>query len=363
MSKEGLSIYGYIALISSSILGVVVISLPKIATESAQDGALLATVLASVLSIIFAISIALLGKRFRDKIQVEYIISILGKPLGMVFGLVTIVYFILLSSVALRGFSDALKGLLLHNTPLEIIMISMLLTAVYLCLNGIGSIAKMSELFLPIIFIALILVIGLSLSNFNYVRFRPLLTPSIPLAIKGTANIMPAFLGYEIIFVLIPFYKKERKVLTGTFIGILVPSILYVLLVSLSVGVFGIKPTQQINYPTITLARKINFPGAFAERFDIFFVILWILAAFTSIANFLYVSSLSAVRLFSLRNYQPFIYLIAPIVYIFAIFPQNLPEIRLINTYIGYLGLGISLFFTLLMMIIWIMGKRREKNV
>ncbi|HZJ58223.1 MAG TPA: endospore germination permease [Clostridia bacterium] len=352
----------YISLISTTILGVIVISLPKIAAESAQEGALLSTFLAGVLVAIFAVSMNILGRRFQKKTVIEYLVSLLGKPLGKFLGVILIIYFMFSTSLVLRGFSDALKGLLLHSTPLEVIMVSMLFTAVYLSLNGINAIAKISELFLPIIILSLILVIGLSINSFSYVRLRPVLFPPLWRTVKGMPNVITAFLGYEIILLIIPFVERKKADIPRTLIGIAIPTVLYILLVIMAVGAFGLRPSQQINYPTIALARIINFPGAFADRFDIFFVILWILAAFTSVANLLYISSLSTVRLFGLRNYQTFIYILTPIVYMLAILPQDLPEIRKVNTYVGYLGAGISMLVVGLLIFALVFGKKEHEN-
>lgn len=359
---DRLSNFQYSSLISSTIIGVIVISLPKLAATSAKEGAVLSTILCGILTIIIAICITILGKRFYKSTLIEYSSLLLGKILGKLFGFVVILYFIVHTSAILRNFSDALKGLLLENTPLEVIMISMLFTIVYLILNGINGIAKWSELFLPIIIISLLLVTGFSITNFSLVRFRPMLTPSFICTIRGIPSLITAFQGYEIIFLIIPFMHSREKTIPYTIIGVGVPVVLYILLVAMAIGVFGLKTTQQLNYATITLAEEISFPNAFAERFDIFFVILWILAAFTTIANFFYMSSLATVRLLGLRNYQPIIYLLTPVVYILAILPQNLLEIRIVIALVGYFGLGISAFAIGLLILALILGKTEREN-
>ena len=131
----------YIALISSTIMGVIAISLPNIAIESAHEGALLSTLMAGILATIFAVIMNILGNRFPKKTIVEYLVTLLGKSLGKLLGLILIIYFLSTTALILRVFSDALKAAI-TNTPLEVIMISMLLTAVYLCLNGINGITN-----------------------------------------------------------------------------------------------------------------------------------------------------------------------------------------------------------------------------
>ncbi|NLJ40633.1 MAG: endospore germination permease [Clostridiales bacterium] len=361
--SDRLSNYQYSALIISTIIGVVVIGLPRLAGKAAGKGALLATFLGGILAVIMAALIALLGRRYKDKTIIEYSVILLGKIPGKLMGALILLYFVLATSIILRSFSDALKGLLLKNTPLEIIMITMLLTSIYLALNGVSTIAKLSELFLPIIVLSLLLVIGLSISNFDYIRFMPVLTPAMIPVVKGIPDLMTAFQGYEIIFLVIPFMYSHKKIIPFTILGVGIPVILYTLLVGISVGVLGLKAIEQLNYPAVTLAEKINFPGGFAERFDIFFVFLWILAAFSSQANFFYMASLTTVRIFGLTNYQPFIYLLAPIVYILAILPQNLIEMQAVTKYTGYMGIGISILTVALLLLTLASKKGRSRDV
>ena len=296
----------YIALISSTIMGVIVISLPNIAIESAHEGALLSTIMASILATIFAVSMNILGNRFPKKTIIEYLVSLMGKPLGKSLGFILIIYFTSTTAVILRVFSDALKGLLLHNTPLEVIMISMLLTVVYLCLNGINGITKLSELFLPIIILSLLLVIGLSASNFNFVRLRPVLLPSLWQSIKAIPNLASVFLGYEIILVVTPFVARNKSTIPNTLIGIGIPSVLYILLVIMAIGVLvETNPTDELSHHYV--GQKNKFSRCICGKIRYLLCNALDSAAFISVANFFYISSLSIVRLFTLRNYQPFV--------------------------------------------------------
>ena len=186
----------------------------------------------------------------------------------------------------------------------------MLLTTIYMVSNGINGIAKVSELFLPIIILSLLLVIGLSANNVKFMNLRPTLTPAFGQAIKGIPDMVLAFQGFEIIFLIMPFVHDHKKAIPYTIVGVGIPTILYTMVVAMTIGTFGLQTTQKLNYPTIILAEVISFPGAFAERFDIFIAVLWILAAFTTIANLFYMSSLTTVRLLGLRHYKPFMYII-----------------------------------------------------
>jgi len=107
------------------------------------------------------------------------------------------------------------------------------------------------------------------------------------------------------------------------------------------VGTAGVEAVARSLYPTIQLARYIKFPGGFAERFDIFFMVFWMLGAYTTVSTFVYLSSVSITKLLGLRNYKPFILLIVPVIYVLALLPQNIKEINIFSQYVSYIGLAL----------------------
>ncbi|MDD4679610.1 MAG: GerAB/ArcD/ProY family transporter, partial [Clostridia bacterium] len=116
--QKGLSNFQVSALVTLSAVGMIIISIPRIAAEQAGIDGALAVFLAGILSIILAGVIITLSKRFPTKTVIEYSQEILGKLFGKVYGIILVLYSITVLSYILRGFADALKVLLLPRTPL-----------------------------------------------------------------------------------------------------------------------------------------------------------------------------------------------------------------------------------------------------
>ena len=91
--QDKLSNIQYSSLITSTIIGVVVIRLPRLAVASAGVGAVLATFNSGVLATVIAVAIAILGKRFYNQTIMEYSSLILGKVLGKLFGALIALFF------------------------------------------------------------------------------------------------------------------------------------------------------------------------------------------------------------------------------------------------------------------------------
>lgn len=362
MKQDYLSPIQIAMLVSSAIIGVVVLSLPRLAAQAAQSSAILSVFLAGIMAMVFTIIASYLGKNFPHQTIMEYSVNILGRIPGKLLGLLIMTYLVITSGITLRVFGDTLKAFMLEKTPLEFIMIAMLIVVVYLIHNGIGAIAKICESFLPIVVIVLILVVVLNYQGFEISHLRPMLHSGLMPALKGIPQLITAYLGFEIVFFVIPFMQKPEKIIPYAVAGIALPTLIYTGLVAICIGIFGLELTQKMLAPIITLARAIAFPGAFIERFDIFFGILWILGAFTSIAVYFYMASLSVTRLFGLRNFRPFIFMLLPFSYIIAISSQNVYQISWMLEIIGYVGLVIVSIPIFLLLFFWITGKGGKKH-
>jgi len=354
--QDKLSNLQILILISSTIIGVGVLSLPRSATEKVLVDGGLATFLAGMVAVLLTLVLTLLSYRFPQKTIVEFSGLLIGRVPAFFFVLLIIGYTTIVSGVVLRIFADSLKILLLENTPLEIIMVTMLILVIYLIQNGISAIAKICETFFPLIIVALGLVILLNYPEFRPIELRPMLSKGVLPVLKGLPNLLLSFLGFEIVLFLFPFVKeiKPKKTMIFTLVGTLIPTIVYTFLVFVAIGVYGVNTITKLTYPTVSLAKNIHFPGDFAERFDIFFMIFWILAAFTSLAVYYYISIFATARLFRLRNYRPFIFILLPGIYLLGILPQNLIHIERLaqlSTYMGSAVIGISLLLYLIALI------------
>lgn len=336
-----LSTYQCTAMITVSIIGVIILTLPRLATDQVGVDGGIATFAAGIIHLTLFVVMALLCQRFPRHTMIEFSHIILGRFLGKLYGILFTLYCILVSGVVLRTFADALKILLLQRTPLEFIMLSMLLTALLLVQNGISSISKISELFLPLIVLSILLLLALNIPDVELMHLRPSLSRGIEPYVRAIPRLFLVYLGYEVVYFLLPFMREPKKVMIAGIAGVSIPIFIYTMLVFTALTVFGVKPTSTMMYPTVILARRLLFPGAFAERFDIFFIIFWILAAFTTLGIFLYLSSIASTRLLGLRNYKPFSLLITPFVYQIAILPQNVNHIDQLAMAAGYTGAAV----------------------
>ena len=338
---KGLTGFQVCAIVTLSVIGISVMFIPQRATHSSGVDGVLVTFIAGILSIVLAGMIILVSNQFPNKTIIKYSRQILGKHLGFMYDAIFVVYTLLASSYVLRGFADVIKIVLLPRTPLEVIMISMLLLILYCVQGGIAVIARICELFIIPILLVIFFTMFFNISEVELYRYRDTLSNGFDPILKGVTSVTISYLGYEILFFLIPFMYNKKKALISGLAGMISPIIVYTGLVFLSIGIIGALPTSELIYPTIHLARQIGVQ--FIERFDIFFIVFWILAVFTNLIVYIYMAAISLTRILHLRNYKPFISILIPVCYIIAILPQNVVQINLLADMVNYGGIFIVL--------------------
>jgi hypothetical protein len=90
---------------------------------------------------------------------------------------------------------------------------------------------------------------------------------------------------------------------------------------------FAKEHTKQLIWPTITLIRSIVIPGAFVERWEGLVMALWVLFYFTTFVNMYYFSGDIIKDVFHLHDIKLSSMIMAPIIYLIAMYPQNIAEV------------------------------------
>jgi spore germination protein len=349
-------------LVSSAIVGATIIYLPRILTKELGSAGFLVILAGGGFAALVALIATALSKRFPEETIVEYSSRIIGKFLSKVLGFAYLAYFIMIAAFVNRFFSDALKVFFLEKTPVEVISISMFLVVVYLVQHGINPIARIGEAFLPPTVLIFIIVIIVSAQNFQIERLYPAFQIGITPILKAVPKTLLSFLGFEILLFVCPYMKSPSKVTKYGLVGLAIPTVMYFFLATATIAGLGVDTTGYVLFPVLTLTRSVEFPGGFGERFDLFFLAFWILAAYTSIVTLFYLASLTVTRTLNLRNYKPFVYLLLPIIYLVSILPPNLAEVEKWLGYSGYLGAFLVVFVPFLLLLLAVIFKKGGKD-
>jgi spore germination protein len=181
--------------------------------------------------------------------------------------------------------SDFVNIHLLQKTPLMVIAAMVMLTVIFIARGGVEMLARMTELYLPLLFIVVLTLPLLTAKEFEFRYYKPIFETGISGVLQGGY----LALSYVCEIMLLPFFlpRKTFRLRSGL-IGMGVGVFFLTLLIALNIITLGPHIASRFMYPNIELIRQIRITD-FLDRFDIAIVSIWLPSIITKIGYLLYI--------------------------------------------------------------------------
>lgn len=339
-SNERISIRQLQILLILTLFSSVSLILPRITTEIADQNGWLLVIGATCLLILYGYIITTLGKMFPDKTIVEYSSDIISRPLGILLSLALVIKLIIFVSFEIRLFGELVKQTLLNTTPIEIIMIVMMFTVVYLTRKGYEARARIGELIVFLALIPIIIVLLFALPEIKLDRLAPFFTLEYKDFFIGSLWISIMMTGVELLYIAIPYLRKPKYVTKAVVQSIIFVGVLSLIIDVITIGVFGPSETARQIWPVMTIMQVIELPGAFIARQDALMMSFWILTTFALINCYIFFISILLSRIFRTQKANWLNLMVLPIIYVISLIPNNVPQtFQMMRTMIKYTGI------------------------
>ena len=175
----------------------------------------------------------------------------------------------------------------------------------------------------------------------------------------GIITLSTMFQGYFIMMMVIPAMCKPERAMRSSIWAMLITGVLYILIVTATVSVFGAEETKKLLWPTLELAKATSLPANVLERLDAVFLAVWVTAVFTSLFSCYYFTIYSISKLFRLADHGMMSFFILPILFVLAMLPQSLVQLNEVNSLISKFGLLITIVYPGVLLIIAMLRKKR----
>lgn len=345
----------------TTIIGVGILSLPRnVAEKAGTDGWILIILGGITACILTTISVKLVNM-FTNKTIVEFGRELITTPVSNVVSIILFTYFVIFSAFEVRIFAEVVKMFLLDDTPTEIIIISMLFVSAYLVRGGIEGLARMAELILPIVIIPVFLLLLSLLPDLDFTNLLPIFRTNPLDIIKSVHITFFSFMGYELILLFSAYVKDTENLMKFNILSILIATFVYIAFFVVVLSRFGENETKRLLWPTLSLMKTIDLPGAFIENIEGIVMGLWVLSVFTSLSPFYYSAALILCKLFRLREHKYFVLPIMPIIYILSLVPDNIASAYdLMEKFTNYLGTFVVIIIPIVYLIVALIRKREK---
>lgn len=315
LDKEKISGLQMALLLYPTILATGFLTLPSATAYYAQNDLWMTGILSAFLGILAVYIATKLHELFPGKTIIEQSELILGVLPGKVIGSLFFLFWIQVSGIIVRMYTEFVAGQFLFKTPSLLIISLMVLLASFAVRGGIEVMARCAVIFTPIFIVSLILLL-LLIPALDIHNLFPVLSHGILPVLQATA--LPQAWVSELFCMsfLLPSMTAPasgRKWGNITLAAILL-SIIYVNLISL----FLLGPdTANKTYPILVTFRYISVYGIF-ENLESLLLAMWIVGNFIKICVFLYATVVSFTQVLRLSDYRPVVFPLGILTIVFS---------------------------------------------
>ncbi len=278
--------------------------------------------LAVALTGVFVVSLVL--KKSPGNTIIEITEQACGPVIGIALNLVTVVFFMSVSSLFIREFSEALIIAALPSTPISVISTSYIIVGLLGAYLGIEALARTARLTYLYVMGGIAVLLLALIPQWNVNDLFPIFGMG-PLNVFGLGTYSTAAVT-EVIFaaVLVQAFGGAEKFGKIGARSMLIGFAFLMALMATMVMTLGRNASSEATLPFYNLSRDI-YLGRFFQRVEALFVIIWSLIGGLKIALTLYGASVALARTLKLPDYRPLIWPLGLSVFITSLLPLDLP--------------------------------------
>lgn len=327
------------------VISHIILEFPNVIIRSTLSASVLNIVYITAIALIFFLLVAKLLKPFNGN-NILYVAEYVGgKPLKIILSSIYVCYFVFISSLIIRGFSETLKVVYFPKANTVFLIGSFIIAATLAVILGYRNIIKVNTLLVPIILFTMIIVFFSSLKSFDTSRLFPILGKCAQETfVNGITNIYTLG-GLIYIFLVGPSLKNIKDFKKVGILSIILSASYLLLSVSSTLMLFPFLNTGNDVLSVYLSTRTIHF-GNFLPRSDTIFMFVWIFNFLLYLCVvLLYISKVCK------ENFKPKNQNIVPIIsaiaiFILALMPQNATQIIFLKNVV-YKNLALFIVFIL----------------
>lgn len=316
MENDKISINQVVKIFTVAISASIIRLVPSVLSIMSKQASWVAPIVAIIFNVIDMYIVTKLFTKPKYNKKCENINDVFEQVYGKFFSKILIVIYIIwlfiLLAVQTRFFGERIVANTFTYAPIQIFIVS-ILGMIYVCSRSkIYNLAKFCEItFTMFISIAIFIAI-VSPANVDINNFLPVtIYDTVPI-LKGTFIIVSMFsMGWFVMFFGEEIKKKEDLFKKGVR-GAILFSMLCILMIVSTIGLFGDKLTGAFVQPFFMAIKKVNIFNSI-ENIESIFISVWMIADFAVLTFLIYMISYATKNLIKADNKNIFV---TPIIFI-----------------------------------------------
>mgnify|MGYP000877071650 FL=1 len=335
-----------------TIIEIGMAALPAILVKEVKSDAWILSIITGLVNIPFLYIVSKAAQKTSTQGFVGCLKSLFGKAAGTILAIPVLVYFLFMVGLESRLFGETVKMYFLQRTPIEFIVMPIIIEAVFLAKGGIEVIGRFFEaVFFPIVLINVLLIL-IAIPKNDFTNLLPVFSADIKEYFSAIIAGSNSFFGYELLLIISPYIKEPKKMFKTSTKALLIVTGFYTIAVILNLGKFGVEETKSLMFPVIALAKAIDVPGSIFERAEGILMAVWVLHVFTTMAMITYLYSVVGAEIIGHKGIKHIATLYIPVVYLFGLLGDNVAQVfKNINMVGATLGIYTVIILPLLILI------------
>ena len=264
--------------------------------------------LAVIFSILMTLPAILIYARLNTYDEYKDIYEVIednfGKFLGKIIILLYVWYSIHLSALVLRDFGEFYINIVAPGTPMAVPMILLVLLNIWIVKDGIESMGRWAEIYVPIIVIAIFTTIIFLIPNMDMDNARPILYNGIKPVFNGAFSLFGFPFGETVLFIFLFSSLRNKKSSYKVYlIGLLIGGITIFGISTANLLVLGPYRLSSFYFPSYEVLKKLNI-GDFIQRVEIIASAIFILGGFIKMCTTSLVACKGITRVFGFKDYR-----------------------------------------------------------
>ena len=303
---ERISPHQFMTLGAAVLMGTTFLPVASIVTGVGGRDGWMSVLPGFVLGIPYGLMVLSLLEQYPHKNLLQISETLFGKWTGKIIGVLYISITGYFGGLLLGQAGDIYQTSIMPLTPIGMFYLGGLLLVFYLVKSGIEVFARFSEIIFPVIVIALLLNVGLSIPRIEHGELMPILSEGLIPLFWGGLKVAPFAMEYMLflagILTFLPTGKQELgRLKTGVWRAVFLVGFLDTLVVLMQILVFGPAETIRLAYGLLVLGKMVEISRTVAGVESLFLGV-WLGALVIKVSAFFFTVTWGLETVFNLKG-------------------------------------------------------------
>lgn len=324
------------------------------------SGAIMNFIFIGIIDFLFMMLIIKLQEKFQNSDILDISEFLGGKILKFIFGIISILFFLLSTFMTTIDFSTIIQKVYFSNFSIIYIILFFIIATLTANIIGLKSISRINLLIIPFVILAIIITFfSIIFSEINIRNLIPIFGESYyKTFIIGLSNISIMYNLSYILF-LKPLIKESnefKKICISSYLISWMCVFLVIIAISL---LFNSVSVQSPSNSVFLIVRVVSF-GNFIERIDSLFILLCVISIFNYLSFIIFFINRIIKKMFNITNDKMLSFSTCSILFALVLIPLSISDLSFIeNTIFRYS----MIFYTFILEFIILLLANIKKGV